>query len=79
MLGTSNTSVDDTSQFSKFGISVLIWAKECISEFFKQHSNSDITLIILASNNKRYRVYKKALKNFKESAYNNQKILYKKL
>ena len=71
--------VDDTSQFSEFGISVLIWAKQMIDEFAKEHSNNHSIIIVEASNNKRSRIYKKALKDFKETTYQNKKVLYKKL
>jgi len=78
--GIGESSIDVTSQYIGYGLSVLMWAKECIQEFLKNYYS---TLIIYASNTKRYKVYKWALKDFKESSYKidkhsqDVKILYK--
>jgi hypothetical protein len=67
--------VNDIAQFKEFGISVLIWAKKMIYKFGKE--NSQCCVVVDGSNNKRYRVYKRGLKDFKESSYDNQNFLYK--
>lgn len=71
-----SSRVDDTSQYSKFGIEVLIWAKKMIAEYTKPKHNNNV-LIVSASNNKRFQVYKWGLKDFKKSSIGTIKLLYK--
>lgn len=74
-----HTRVNTDKQYSKFGISVLIWAKKMIVEFCNEYSFKKIVLVVFSTNNKRYQVYKRGLKDFKPSIYNNQKMLYKNI
>ena len=70
---TNPHRVDAESQYFQFGISVLVWAKKMIYEFIDNYSFYN--LFIIATTNKRFRVYKKALKEFKEVFYEGEKML----
>lgn len=73
-----NTDIDTESQYIGFGLSVILWAKQCVYQFLEKNH---VCVFVTASNAKRYKVYKWGLKDFKESSAKidniHQKFLYK--
>lgn len=78
IFGTGEHRINDlTGQYKEFGISVLLWAKEMVYEFFKNRQYQTICVAVFATNNRRFKIYKHWLKDFQESSFGKDKFLYK--